>query len=422
MAKKKSRGKNMKAKSAVQLLVILLVICIGGYLCLNGFGQGFMIQYMKPWTQAISLGLDLRGGVYTVYEAKDDGDGNFETKLAATISVLTGRLTRQGFTEATVTQQGSNRIRIEIPDVNDPNEILTIIGTPAHLTFTDGSGNVVMEGSHIRLAQIAQDENGAPCVSFELDEEGTKLFAEATAANLGRTISINLDGETISSPTVQSVIGGGVGQITSPGMTVDEARNLAMLIQSGALPLDIEQIEVSAISATLGDEALERAIQAGLIGVLLVMLFMALRYRLCGVVADIALAGYIIAVIFLLAVTGAQLTLPGVAGIVLGIGMAVDANVIIFERIREEVRIGRPMVSSVKKGFSNALSAIIDSNITTIIAAVVLYLFGTGSIRGFALTLGIGIVTSMVFAVFVTHKLLDIFVNLAGQNEKLYVR
>ena len=419
---KKSKAKNTRASSLVKLVVYLLVVCVAGYLCLNGFGQGFMIKYMKPWTEAISLGLDLRGGVYTVYEAKDDGEGDFATKLSATISVLTGRLTRQGFTEATVTQQGADRIRIEIPDVQDPNEILTIIGKPAHLTFKDASGNVVLEGEHVKLAQPAQDENGSPCVAFELDDEGAKAFAEATAANIGKTISIYLDDELVSAPTVQSVIGGGKGQITSNGMTVDEAKNLAMLIQSGALPLDIEQIEVSAISATLGDEALERAIQAGLIGVLLVMLFMALRYRLSGVVADLALVGYIIAVIFLLAVTGAQLTLPGVAGIVLGIGMAVDANIIIFERIREEVRIGRPIVSATKKGFANALSAIIDSNITTIIAAVVLYLFGTGSIRGFALTLGIGIVTSLVFAVFITHMLLDCFVKLFGGNEKLYTR
>lgn len=422
MAKKVSAKKSNKTSSLVKLVVYLLVVCVAGYLCLNGFGQGFMIKYMKPWTEAISLGLDLRGGVYTVYEAKDDGEGDFGVKLDSTISVLAGRLTRQGFTEATVTQQGDDRIRIEIPDVQDPNEILTIIGTPAHLTFVDASGNVVLEGEHVKMAAAAQDQNGTPCVAFELDDEGAKAFAEATAANIGRAISIYLDDELVSAPTVQSVIAGGEGQITSDGMTVDEAKNLAMLIQSGALPLDIEQIEVSAISATLGDEALERAIFAGMIGVLLVMLFMVFRYRLCGVVADLALVGYIITVVFLLAVTGAQLTLPGVAGIVLGIGMAVDANVIIYERIKEEVRLGRPMVSAIKKGFSNALSAIIDSNITTIIAAVVLYFFGTGSIRGFALTLGIGIVTSLVFAVFVTQMLLNCFVKLFGGNEKLYTR
>lgn len=420
MAKVKS--KNPKTKSAVQLVIILLIICIAGYLCLNGFGQGHMIKYMKPWGEALSLGLDLRGGVYTVYQAEDDGEGEFDVKLNATISVLAGRLTRQGFTEATVTKQGSDRIRIEIPDVKDPNEILNIIGKPAQLNFKDSSGNIVMDGKHIKIAQASQDQNGSPCVSFELDEEGTKLFAQATAANIGKSISIELDGEVVSAPTVQSVIAGGQGQITASGMTVDGAKELAMLIQSGALPLNISQIEVSAISATLGVEALDRALQAGIIGVILVMLFMIVRYRLCGLAASIALSGYILLVIFLLAISGAQLTLPGVAGIVLGIGMAVDANVVIFERMREEIRIGRTLASSVKKGFSNALSAIIDSNITTLIAAVVLYLFGTGSIKGFALTLGIGIVASMISAVLLTHKLLDIMVDLGGKNEKLYVR
>ena len=208
---------------------------------------------------------------------------------------------------------------------------------------------------------------------------------------------------------------------TSSSFTAEEAKTLANLILSGALPLNLSQLEVSAISATLGDTALDRALMAGIIGVALVMFFMLIRYRLCGLVADIALTIYIMIVVLLLALTGAQLTLPGVAGIILGIGMAVDANVVIFERIREELAVGRPLPSSVKKGFSNALSAIIDANITTIIAAVVLYAFGTGSIRGFALTLGISVATSMFTAVFVTHKLLDIFVDLGVKNQKLYI-
>ena len=224
----------------------------------------------------------------------------------------------------------------------------------------------------------------------------------------------------MSRATVNTVIAGGKGEITG-NFTADEAKNLATLILSGALPLNLTQLEVSAISATLGVEALDRAIQAGVIGVILVMLFMLFRYRLCGLVADIALTIYIMIVVLLLALTGAQLTLPGVAGIILGIGMAVDANVVIFERIREEVKVGRPIGSAVRKGFSNALSAIIDSNVTTIIAAVVLYAFGTGSVRGFALTLGIGVATSLFTAVFVTHKLLDIFADMGIKNQKLYV-
>lgn len=420
MANKHAKAKNLRARALVSLVAIVVVVAVCAYLGLCGFGKGTMINYLKPWGDAISLGLDLRGGVYTVYQAENNGDPDFDTKMESTVSILTSRLTRQGFTEATVTRQGSDRIRVEIPNVSDPNQILTIIGTPAQLYFVDESGNNLMEGAMVKNAQAAQDQDGKPCIAFELTDEGTKIFAEATAANLGKTISITLDGETISRATVNTVIAGGKGEITG-NFTADEAKNLATLILSGALPLNLTQLEVSAISATLGVEALDRAIQAGIIGVALVMLFMLFRYRLCGLVADIALTIYIMIVVLLLALTGAQLTLPGVAGIILGIGMAVDANVVIFERIREEVKNGRPIGSAVRKGFSNALSAIIDSNVTTIIAAVVLYAFGTGSVRGFALTLGIGVATSLVTAVFVTHKLLDIFADLGIKNQKLYV-
>lgn len=420
MANKHAKAKNLRARALVSLVAIVVVVAICAYLGLCGFGKGTMINYLKPWGDAISLGLDLRGGVYTVYQAENNGDPDFDTKMESTVSILTSRLTRQGFTEATVTRQGSDRIRVEIPNVSDPNQILTIIGTPAQLYFVDESGNNLMEGAMVKNAQAAQDQDGKPCIAFELTDEGAKIFAEATAANLGKTISITLDGETISRATVNTVIAGGKGEITG-NFTADEAKNLATLILSGALPLNLTQLEVSAISATLGVEALDRAIQAGIIGVALVMLFMLFRYRLCGLVADIALTIYIMIVVLLLALTGAQLTLPGVAGIILGIGMAVDANVVIFERIREEVKNGRPIGSAVRKGFSNALSAIIDSNVTTIIAAVVLYAFGTGSVRGFALTLGIGVATSLVTAVFVTHKLLDIFADLGIKNQKLYV-
>lgn len=420
MANKHAKAKNPRIRAVISLVAIVVVVAVCAYLGLFGFGKGTMINYLKPWGDAISLGLDLRGGVYTVYQAEDNGDPDFDTKMESTVSILTSRLTRQGFTEATVTRQGSDRIRVEIPNVSDPNQILTIIGTPAQLYFVDEDGNNLMEGSMVKNAQAAQDQDGKPCIAFELTDEGAKIFAEATAANLGKTISITLDGETISRATVNTVIAGGKGEITG-NFTADEAKNLATLILSGALPLNLTQLEVSAISATLGVEAIDRAIQAGVIGVILVMLFMLFRYRLCGLVADIALTIYIMIVVLLLALTGAQLTLPGVAGIILGIGMAVDANVVIFERIREEVKVGRPIGSAVRKGFSNALSAIIDSNVTTIIAAVVLYAFGTGSVRGFALTLGIGVATSLFTAVFVTHKLLDIFADMGIKNQKLYV-
>ncbi len=421
MAKKKITHR--RRNSIVSLLVVVVLICVVGFVALNGFGRGFMVHYLKPWGEAISLGLDLRGGVYTVYQAKQPTDGgDFGTLLDGTIRVLGNRLTNQGFTEATVTKQGADRIRIEIPDVQDPNEILRIIGTPAHLEFVGPDGVIIMEGKDVRTAEpVFGGEDNQPVVSFTLTEEGKQLFAEATSKFLGQVISIKLDGEVITAPTVQSVIATGSGIIQGQ-RSVDEAKQLAMLIQSGALPLDIEQLEVSAISATLGVEALDKALLAGFIGLGLVMLFMLIRYRLPGLVADLALTVYILIVTFLLAVTEAQLTLPGVAGIVLGIGMAVDANVIIFERFREEIRNGRPLRAAVKAGFQNALSAIIDSNITTVIAALVLLGFGTGSIKGFAVTLIIGVLTSMFTAVFVSRWLLNLVVDLGFENQKLYTK
>ena len=253
MANKHAKAKNLRARALVSLVAIIVVVAVCAYLGLCGFGKGTMINYLKPWGDAISLGLDLRGGVYTVYQAENNGDPDFDTKMESTVSILTSRLTRQGFTEATVTRQGSDRIRVEIPNVSDPNQILTIIGTPAQLYFVDESGNNLMEGAMVKNAQAAQDQDGKPCIAFELTDEGAKIFAEATAANLGKTISITLDGETISRATVNTVIAGGKGEITG-NFTADEAKNLATLILSGALPLNLTQLEVSAISATLGVE------------------------------------------------------------------------------------------------------------------------------------------------------------------------
>ncbi len=346
MAKGSSMRGNSNARrnSAISLLLVVILIVCAGYVALNGFGQGSMIRYMQPWHKAITLGLDLRGGVYTVYQAKapegvEATASDFDGLLHATMNVLGDRLTKQGFTEATVAKQGTDRIRVEIPGVDDPNKILDIIGTPAHLEFKDPEGNVVIEGKDILTAQT-RTSNGQFVVAFKLTDEGGKAFAESTAKNIGKAISIVMDGNTISSPTVNSVIPNGEG-IIEVGGKQETADALALQIQSGALPLHIEQLEMSAISATLGVEALDRALLAGVIGLALVMLFMLIRYRLPGLVACIALSAYVLLVIFFLAVFGSQLTLPGVAGIVLGIGMAVDANIIIFERFREEVRGGR---------------------------------------------------------------------------------
>ena len=402
----------MKTRCAVNMIVVVILLAAFGALAIFGLNIGAL--EIKPLVEGISQGLDLRGGVSAVYEAQDEGQSDFASLLSGTMAVLRNRLTNQGFTEATVTQQGTNRIRIEIPDVDDPNEILNIIGQPAHLEFKTADGETIMDGSAVVSAEMGYLD-GQPVVQFTLNDEGATAFATATAENVGSTISIELDGEVISAPKVNQAITGGQGYIEG-NFTAESAQQLAMLIQSGALPLDIEQIE-----ATLGEDALSTSMTAAVIGVLLVIVFMLVIYRLPGVMASLALLIYILIDLFLLAVIpGVQLTLPGIAGIVLGIGMAVDANVIIFERMKEEMRAGKTVRASVESGFKRAFSAILDSNITTIIAGLVLMIFGAGTIKGFAITLTIGVVCSMFTAVVVTRFLLRQMVGLNFTNHRLY--
>ena len=407
----------MKTRCAVNMIVVVILLAAFGALAIFGLNIGAL--EIKPLVEGISQGLDLRGGVSAVYEAQDEGQSDFASLLSGTMAVLRNRLTNQGFTEATVTQQGTNRIRIEIPDVDDPNEILNIIGQPAHLEFKTADGETIMDGSAVVSAEMGYLD-GQPVVQFTLNDEGATAFATATAENVGSAISIELDGEVISAPKVNQAITGGQGYIEG-NFTAESAQQLAMLIQSGALPLDIEQIEVRTISATLGEDALSTSMTAAVIGVLLVIVFMLVIYRLPGVMASLALLIYILIDLFLLAVIpGVQLTLPGIAGIVLSIGMAVDANVIIFERMKEEMRAGKTVRASVESGFKRAFSAILDSNITTIIAGLVLMIFGAGTIKGFAITLTIGVVCSMFTAVVVTRFLLRQMVGLNFTNHRLY--
>lgn len=413
---------NRKGKNILILAVVVaLTVCIG-LLAVNGAQIGKW--RMKPVGEAISLGLDLRGGVYAVYKAKDPNQEDLDTLIDGTISIMRTRLSDKGYNEATVTKQGDDRIRIEIPDVQDPAEVLNIIGTPARLEFRTSDGTVVITGDDVKSATAVTDAAGSEYkVRLVLNDSGKEAFAKATSENIGKPISIYLDDNEISSPTVNSAITGGEALIEGSNFTLEYARELSSLIQSGALPLDIEQDEVSAVSATLGVDVIERAVTAGIIGVILVMLFMIAVYRVSGVVASLALSIYIIIVFYLMAlVPGIQLTLPGIAGIVLAIGMAVDANVIIFERVREELKTGRGIDSAIKRGFKNALSAIIDSNVTTIIASFVLMYFGTGSIRGFANTLFIGVVVSMFTAIVVTRLLLKCMAGIGLTNPKLYSR
>ncbi|MBC8531075.1 protein translocase subunit SecD [Gehongia tenuis] len=408
----------MNKKSLVKLLIIFVLLIGLGYLAICGAQVGKYI--LKPLTDAIPKGLDLTGGVSALYQAVDPDQEDFESKMQSVSAVLRNRLDANGFLEATISRQGTDRIRVEIPNVNDPDELLSIIGKPAKLEFVDPNGEVLMDGSMVKTAQAAMGNGNTYVVAFELNEEGTDIFARATQEFLNQVIKINLDGTTISAPTVNSVIASGTGQIEG-SFTASQAQQLASLIQSGALPLDLNQLEVRTISATLGDEAMSSSMVAGIIAIAFIFVFMIAVYRLPGLIGGVAMLWFSLLYLFFMAVIpGVQLTLPGVAGVVLSIGMAVDANVIIFERMKEELYMGKTLRGSVNSGFHKAFSAILDGNITTIIAGVVILFFGTGTIKGFAISLIIGICVSMFTAIVFTRYMLTLVMDLNVRNKRLY--
>lgn len=414
----------MKKRGATALSVMVILLAVIVYIALFGIPLGNLREIRPLGTQIKEqkLGLDLTGGFSAVYQADSSGVDDFDTKMEGAISVLRTRLDAKGMTEATVTRQGDNKIRVEIPTTDtDPASISQYLGTPAKLQWKDSDGNVIVEGANIVSATPGMYQ-GQYIVSFKLDAEGTKAFAEATAKMVGQYIGIYIDDEQISNPKVNQAITGGEGQI-SGSFTAETATELAMQIESGALPLEMEEAEVRSISATLGEDALEKSVFAGAIGIGLIMLFMFAMYRVMGLMADIALAYYIVIVLFcILTLPGVQLTLPGIAGLILSIGMAVDANVIIFERIKEELWAGKTAELAIESGFKKAFSAILDSNVTTLIAAFVLMLFGTGTIKGFAYTLAVGIAVSMLTAFTITRFLMRQLPKINVVKQSLYTR
>lgn len=403
----------------------MLIIASCAFVVIHGVNVG--IKEFSP-LKGIPLGLDLTGGVYIVYEAADPTVDDLDTKIEGAMSIFRQRLDDKGFTEATITKQGSDRIRVEVPindksEIKDPSEIVNFIGTPAHLEFQDKDGKTVVQGEDLISAKAAQTETGEYVVSFEMNDTAAKAFAKATQeaySDNKAAISIVLDGKTISSPSVNSVIPNGKGEIEG-NFTLEQAKNLATQIESGALPLDLKSIEERSISSTLGDDALQKAIFGGIIGFIILIIFMIAVYRLPGLAADIALVAYTIIVLFLISLFQIQLTLPGIAGIILGIGMAVDANVVIFARFKEEYRTGKSLRAALKTGFSKAATAITDSNATTMIAAIVLAMFGTGSIKGFAYTLALSIVVSLISALLITQGLMKLVLGLFPNRVGLYM-
>ncbi len=369
----------------------------------------------------IKLGLDLAGGVSITYQTVDENPS--ETDMQDTIYKLQLRVA--GYSnEAEVYQEGSDRINVDIPGVSDANAILEELGQPGTLSFQDPEGNVVLTGDDVETAQPASTKNqltGATeyYVSLQLTDEGSQKFAEATEANVGKSISIIYDGQVVRTPTVKEKITG--GNCSIDGMaSYEDANQLASTIRIGSLPLELKEIRSNVVGAKLGQDAISTSLKAGLVGFILVAILMIVLYWIPGVAAAVALAFYVALVIVFLSAFDITLTLPGIAGIILSIGMAVDANVIIFARIREELAAGRGVKSAVKEGFSKALSAIVDGNVTTLIAAAVLLWRGSGTVKGFAQTLALGIVLSMFTALVITRLALNSLYNIGFQSEKLY--
>ena len=428
---KSNKKRGGRTGSIVALCIVLVLTVVLGVLGAAGWsippkGLYRVMPWLpntdaEAWPQVLPLGLDLRGGMYVEYSAKapEGSEANFEELMNGTMSIIQQRLADKGFTEANVQQIGGDGIRVEIPDVQD-DTVLDLIGAAAKLEFRDPQGNVFMTGDMVKTATYYYSE-GDHQVAFTLTDEGTKVFGDMTSKSIGQRIAIYLDGEELISPTVESAITNGSGVINGMG-TAERATTIAAKIQSGALPLELTQQKVDKVSATLGRDAVSTSVKAAIIGILLVMALMIVRYRLNGLVASWALSIYVIVLFMLIAILHIQLTLPGLAGVVLGIGMAVDANVIIFERFNEEIRAGKKVKIAVRTGFKNAMSAILDSNVTTLIAGVVLLVYGTGSIQGFARTLLLGVVVSMFSAILVTRFLMNRLVNAGCVKESLYTK
>lgn len=406
----------MKKGKALGILVLILAIMAG----MSWYAATIISTVGVGENRNIKLGLDLAGGVSITYRAVEDNPS--EEDMKDTVYKLQKRV--EGYsTEASVYQEGNDRINIEIPGVSDANAILEELGKPGSLEFQNEDGETLLSGTDIKNAQAAttSSEMGQKefVVELTLTDEGAVKFEEATSANVGKRMPIVYDGEIISSPQVKSAISGGSAQID--GMeSFEEANNLATTIRIGSLSLELEELNSKVVGAQLGEEAISTSLKAAAIGLILVMIFMMIVYLFPGFTASLALILYSALTVFALWIFDITLTLPGIAGIILSIGMAVDANVIIFARIREEIAAGKTVNTAIKLGYEKALSAIVDGNITTLIAAIVLGMRGSGSVKGFAYTLGIGIVLSMFTALVVTRWLMKCFYALGVQDAKFY--
>lgn len=420
---------------AITLIIItfLMYIVIAGLPLPKGLFKGGDVLLSAK--QAIKYGLDLKGGVSITYMPEENVIPTAD-QIKTVINIMRTRLDAKGYTDANITSSQANRVIVEIPNLKDPQQAVKELGQTALLELIDPGeekaivgqpltgGAVVLSGNEVISATAVLNPNTNKWeIDFEITPAAQKKFADATerlAQKSDGVIAITLDRVVISAPGVDEKIDSSKAQITG-NFTQEEAKNLALLIQSGALPFKLQPVSTQYVGASLGQNALDISIKAGIIGFILVVLFMILMYRLPGLAASISLVGYIAAVLLILARTSiTTLTLPGIAGVILSIGVAVDANVIIFERIKEELRGGKSLRAAIDAGYTRAWPAIRDANFTTIISSVVLAFFGTGPIKGFAYVLIIGVIVSMLSAILLTRFLMNQFYNLGFVNTKLY--
>ncbi|MBR1891772.1 MAG: protein translocase subunit SecD [Clostridia bacterium] len=411
-----------RGKSIFLLIISAIIIAITAVLCFASFEIPGSTKDYNSIMSLIGKGIDLNGGYYVVLTPKNANDGT-ESDVESAITILRTRLDNKGYTEANITRQDNNKLRIEIPDVSDDSKVLEIIGSTGTISFRDKAGTVYLssESNDIQSARVGMDNDGNYIVLLNFTAKGGEKFYQATStvyASDDKVLYIYLGDDVISSPTVNGPISGGSAQIEG-NFSYEEADSLAAVIDSGKLPIEYEVSEQRSISSRLGANAINGSLLAGAIGLAIIFIIMIVYYRGMGIAADIALIIYtLLYVIFLAIVPGVELTLPGIAGILLSIGMAVDANIVIFERIKREYANGKTVKSAVDAGFKRAVITVIDSNVTTILAAIVLFFLASGAIKGFAITLFIGVALSMITSIFVTRWYLKIMLGLSKADAK----
>jgi len=404
----------------VFVLIIISALIIGGaYLAVD------------PIKENLNLGLDLKGGVMVRLQAQGEVD---DRDIAQIIEIMRTRVDSLGVTEPVIQREGKNRVLVEIPGIEDPESAINLIGKMALLEFKTMNGEVVLTGKDLAEAQEAKNpQTGEAYVGLKFNAEGTKSFAETTARLVkefpdspdmrseGRHIAIYLDGQMIQNPYIAEAIPSGEASISGGFETLEDARSIALLLRSGALPVPVEIIENRSVGPTLGADSINKSLQAGIWGLAAVMVFMLIFYRVPGIIADLSLVLYSLLLLGILIAINATLTLPGIAGFLLSIGMCVDANILIYERLKEELRNGKSLRAAVDAGFTRAFTTIFDSNVTTLLAAAVLFFMGSGTIKGFAVTLSIGILCSMFTAITFTRFVLKALVDSGlAKNTKLY--